>query len=37
MKLRYSQRAKRDLDNIGDYVRERNLEAALRVRTAIVR
>lgn len=37
MKLRYSQRAKRDLDNIGDYVRERNPEAALRVRTAIVR
>ena len=37
MKLRYSQRAKRDLDSIGDYIRERNPEAALRVRAAIVR
>lgn len=37
MKLRFTQQAKQDLDNIADYIRERNPEAALRVRAAIMR
>lgn len=36
MKLRFTRQAKQDLDNIADYVREQNPEAALRVRAAIV-
>jgi toxin ParE1/3/4 len=36
MKLRFTPRAVRDLGEIADYVRERNPEAALRVRAAIL-
>ena len=35
MKLRFSRRGLRDLNSIADYIRERNPEAALRVRAAI--
>ena len=37
MKLRFTRQAKQDLDNIADYIREQNPEAALRVRAAIMR
>jgi toxin ParE1/3/4 len=37
MKLRFTRQAKQDLDNIADYIREQNPEAALRVRAAIIR
>jgi addiction module RelE/StbE family toxin len=37
MKLRFARQAKQDLDNIADYIREQNPEAALRVRAAIIR
>jgi toxin ParE1/3/4 len=36
MKLRFTPRAAQDLADIGDYIRERNPEAALRVRAAIL-
>jgi plasmid stabilization system protein ParE len=36
MKLRFTQQAKQDLDNIADYIREQNPKAALRVRAAIM-
>jgi toxin ParE1/3/4 len=36
MKLRFTPRAAQDLANIGDYIRERNPEAGLRVRAAIL-
>jgi len=36
MKLIFTPRAVRDLADIGDYIRERNSEAALRVRAAIL-
>jgi toxin ParE1/3/4 len=36
MKLRLTPRAARDLGEIGDYIRARNPEAALRVRAAIL-
>jgi plasmid stabilization system protein ParE len=36
MKLRFAPRAAQDLADIGDYIRERNPEAALRVRAAIL-
>jgi toxin ParE1/3/4 len=36
MKLRFTPRAARDLADIGDYIRERNPQAALRVRAAIL-
>jgi toxin ParE1/3/4 len=36
MKLRFTPRAARDLADIGDYIRARNPEAALRVRAAIL-
>ena len=36
MKLRFTPRAVRDLGEIADYLRERNPEAALRVRAAIL-
>jgi toxin ParE1/3/4 len=36
MKLRFTPRAVRDLTDIGDYIRERNPKAALRVRAAIL-
>jgi toxin ParE1/3/4 len=36
MKLRFTPRATRDLAEIGDYLREYNPQAALRVRTAIL-
>jgi toxin ParE1/3/4 len=35
MKLRFTPRAAQDLADIGDYIRERNPKAALRVRAAI--
>ena len=35
MKLRFTRRATRNLAEIADYLRERNPEAAIRVRTAI--
>jgi toxin ParE1/3/4 len=37
MKLRLTRRAARNLADIADYLRERNPEAALRVRAAIVK
>jgi toxin ParE1/3/4 len=37
MKLRFTHQAKQDLDNIADYIREKDPEAALRVRAAIMR
>jgi plasmid stabilization system protein ParE len=37
MKLRLTRRAARNLADIADYLRERNPEAAVRVRTAIVK
>lgn len=37
MKLRFTHQAKQDLDNIADFIRERDPEAALRVRAAIMR
>jgi len=36
MKLRFTRQATQDLNNIADYVSERNPKAALRVRAAIV-
>jgi len=36
MKLRFTPRAARDLSDIADYIRERNPQAALRVRAAIL-
>jgi toxin ParE1/3/4 len=36
MKLRFTARATRDLADIADYIRERNPDAALRVRAAIL-
>ncbi len=36
MKIRFTPRAARDLADIGDYIRERNSEAALRVRASIL-
>jgi toxin ParE1/3/4 len=36
MRLRFTQRATRDLANIADYLHERNPSAALRVRAAIL-
>jgi toxin ParE1/3/4 len=36
MRLRFTLRAAQDLADIGDYIRERNPEAALRVRAAIL-
>jgi len=36
MKLRFSPRAARDLADIGDYIHERNPNAALRVRASIL-
>jgi toxin ParE1/3/4 len=36
MKLRFTPRAAKELADIGDYIRERNPEAALRVRAAIL-
>jgi toxin ParE1/3/4 len=36
MKFRFTPRAAQDLADIGDYIRERNPEAALRVRAAIL-
>ncbi|MBZ0139470.1 MAG: type II toxin-antitoxin system RelE/ParE family toxin [Pseudorhodoplanes sp.] len=36
MKLRFTERAAKDLADIADYILERNPEAALRVRTAIL-
>jgi len=36
MKLRFTPRATRDLADIADYIHERNPNAALRVRTAIL-
>jgi toxin ParE1/3/4 len=36
MKLRFTPRAARDFADIGDYIREQNSEAALRVRAAIL-
>jgi len=36
MKLRFTARAIQDLSEIADYVRERNPQAALRVRSAIL-
>jgi toxin ParE1/3/4 len=36
MKLHFTPRAAQDLANIGDYIRERNPQAALRVRAAIL-
>jgi toxin ParE1/3/4 len=36
MKLRFTPRAARDLGEIADYIRERNPQAALRVRAAIL-
>jgi plasmid stabilization system protein ParE len=36
MKLRLTPRAAQDLADIGDYIRERNPQAALRVRAAIL-
>ena len=37
MKLRFTHQAKQDLDDVADYIREQNPDAALRVRAAIVR
>jgi toxin ParE1/3/4 len=37
MKLRFTRRAARNLADIGDYLRERNPEAAVRVRAAITK
>jgi toxin ParE1/3/4 len=36
MKLRFTRRAAQDLADIADYIRERNPQAALRVRAAIL-
>jgi|SRR5215467_3285456 len=36
MKLRFTPRATQDLTSIADYIRERNPQAALRVRSAIL-
>ena len=36
MKLRFTRRATQDLSEIADYMRERNPQAALRVRAAIL-
>ena len=36
MKLRFTPRATQDLSEIADYIRERNPQAALRVRAAIL-
>jgi toxin ParE1/3/4 len=36
MKLRFTPRAAQDLSDIADYIRERNPQAALRVRAAIL-
>ena len=36
MKLRFTRRAAQDLADIADYIRERNQQAALRVRAAIL-
>lgn len=36
MKLRFTQRARQDLIDIADYIRERNPAASLRVRAAIL-
>jgi toxin ParE1/3/4 len=36
MKLRFTPRATQELANIGDYIREQNPKAALRVRAAIL-
>ena len=36
MKLHFTRQAKRDLDNIADYLREQNPEGALRVRASII-
>ena len=36
MKLRFTRRAVQDLTDIADYIRERNTQAALRVRAAIL-
>jgi toxin ParE1/3/4 len=36
MKLRFTPRATRDLTDIADYIHERNPNAALRVRSAIL-
>ncbi|WP_254633827.1 type II toxin-antitoxin system RelE/ParE family toxin [Mesorhizobium sp. GbtcB19] len=36
MKLRFTPRATQDLDEIATYIRERNPQAALRVRAAIL-
>lgn len=36
MKLRFTRRAAQDLTDIADYIRERNPQAALRVRAAIL-
>jgi toxin ParE1/3/4 len=37
MKLRFTPRAARDFADIGDYIQQRNPQAALRVRAAILR
>ena len=37
MKLRFTPRAARDLADIADYIQQRNPQAALRVRAAILR
>ena len=37
MKLRFTRRAANDLQEIADYIRERNPQAAKRVRAAIIR
>jgi toxin ParE1/3/4 len=36
MRLRFSRRATQDLSSIGDYIRERNPQAAVRVRADIL-
>jgi len=36
MRLHFTRQAKEDLDNIADYIRNQNPQAALRVRTAII-